>query len=175
MLPPRNTLTNTRAEVLLQRDFFTKYVQSVFLDGEDKSVPGASAVFTEQGMQLLRSRLNEKALSTLLTLTERLSNRVLAICIAKGNKADFIAVSSRFRADPDVLTHTLIEEYVHAHQIVSGVDVASQQREFGYHERPYEQEAKQIATEILGYDPAAYETFMRRDEPEGSLYDRPNQ
>ena len=84
-----------------------------------------------------------------------------------------VVVNTRFRVDPDVMAHTLIEEFVHAQQTLDKVDFAAQRSQFAYNERPYEIEAKRIAAEILGYDPAEYETYLRRDEPNGALYDTP--
>lgn len=53
------------------------------------------------------------------------------------------------------------------------VDFAAPRSQFAYDERPYEIEAKRIATEILGYNPDEYAPVIRREEPEGILYDRP--
>jgi hypothetical protein len=39
--------------------------------------------------------------------------------------------------------------------------------------RPYEHEAKRIASEILGYLPEEYIVYLLREEPAGVLYDRP--
>ena len=85
--------------------------------------------------------------------------------------ARLVAVNARFKIDPDVLTHTLLEEFAHTQQVLDGLDFEAQQRAFAYAERPYEQTAKQLATDILGYDPTDYDVFLLRDAPSGPLYD----
>lgn len=104
--------------------------------------------------------------------TEKLSNRVLAGCLRLQNGSHIIAINARFKADPEVLAHTLMEEFAHVQQIIEGIDFATQRRQLAYHERPYEQEAKRIAVEILGYEPDEYDAYLLREEPSGSLYDR---
>ena len=54
-----------------------------------------------------------------------------------------IAINARFKADPEMLTHTIVEEYAHAQQVLDGVDFEAQRRRFpNYADRPYEIEAK---------------------------------
>ena len=77
----------------------------------------------------------------------------------------------RFKVDPDVLLHALVEEYVHSQQVFDKVDFEQQRAQFAYAERPYELEAKRIATEILGYDPDSYETYLVREEHSDVYYD----
>ena len=131
------------------------------------------AVFAPEGLQAIRQFLCEEALQTPVVLTERLSNRVLAIHLVMGEEERTIAVNTRFRVDPDILTHALLEEFVHTQQVLDKVDFEAQRREFAYQDRPYEQEAKRVATEILGYEPGEYDTYLVREEPSGVLYDRP--
>ena len=167
------TIQGTRAQNLLRGDFYEIYREAVFRGGRDEEFPEASAVFTEEALQALRDHASEEALTTPILLTENLSNRVLAVHLTGGPGMRLIVVNTRFRVDPDVIAHTLMEEFAHAQQTLDNVDFAAQRREFAYNERPYEIEAKRIATEILGYDPAGYENYLRRDEPDGALYDRP--
>jgi hypothetical protein len=85
-----------------------------------------------------------------------------------------IAVNVRFKVDPELLAHALVEEFAHAQQVLDGVDFEAQRRQFpDYATRPYEQEAKRVASEILGYTPEGYAVQLLRDEPAGVLYDRP--
>jgi hypothetical protein len=113
----------------------------------------------------LRVPLSELALSTPVFFTERLSNRVLACCISLRSGSDVIAIKARFKADPEVIAHTLVEEFAHVQQIIDGVDFETQRHQFAYHERPYEREAKRIATDMLGYDPGdEYDVVLLREE-----------
>ena len=170
-LTPRNTLEGTRAEALLRRDFYGAYLQARYMGGEDAELPNAAAVFTSEGIQQLLQHITEAALQAPLVLTERLSNRVLAVHLVQNLVERFVVVNARIKVDPDVLAHTLIEEYVHSQQVLDKVDFERQKQQFAYHERPYEQDAKRIATEILGYSPEDYKTFLMRREPDCILYD----
>ena len=67
--------------------------------------------------------------------------------------------------DPDALTLALLEEFAHAQQVIDGVDFETQRQNFPYAERPYEQEAKQTATELLNADTAEYAVYIVREEP----------
>jgi hypothetical protein len=72
------------------------------------------------------------------------------------------------------MAHALVEEFVHVQQQIDGTDFDGQRRQFAYDDRPYEIDAKRIATEVLGYVPDAYETVLLRDElpePFGSTMD----
>lgn len=171
-LQTRNTLRGTHAEHLLLPDFYRIYLHARLLDGEDKLLSNAHAVFCVEGLRRLRSYFNEAALNTPVVLTERLSNRVLAVHLAENPSTRIIAVNTRFRIDPDVLAHLLLEEFAHSQQMLDGTDFEAQRHQFAYDERPYEQEAKRIATEILGYNPADFIHYLVRDEPDGVLYDR---
>lgn len=71
-----------------------------------------------------------------------------------------------------MLAHVVIEEFAHAQQMLDNVDFAAQRSQFAYNERTYEIEAKHIATKIVGYDPGEYAPYIRREEPDGVLYDR---
>lgn len=170
-LPPRNILNRTQAEFLLRRDFYGIYLQSRYFAGEDKEIPDAEGVFTPEGIQKLLKYLSSEALKTPVVLTERLSNRVLAVHLVQNEVNRFVVVNARFKVDPDVLAHTLIEEYVHSQQSINKTDFKQQREQYSYSERPYESEAKRIASEILGYDPDNYESFLTRDAPSGILYD----
>ena len=169
--PPRNTLQGTLAEALLRRDFYGTYLQARYVAAEDTELPNAEAVFTPEGIRQLRQHLTDTALQTPVVLTERLSNRVLAVHLVQNHVERFVVVNARIKVDPDVLAHTLVEEYVHSQQVLDRVDFERQRQQFAYYERPYEQEAKRIATEILGYSPDDFEFFPMRAEPAGILYD----
>ena len=83
-----------------------------------------------------------------------------------------IAQSVRFLIDPEMLAYILIEEFVHAQQTLDRVDFNAQRKQFpDYQNRPYEQEAKRIATEILGYEPEPTVPRILRPQPKGLLYD----
>jgi hypothetical protein len=171
---PRNTLEKTRAAGQLRRDFFKEYLYARTLDGADREIENAFTVFEGETLAMLRQRLSPSALATPLVLTEKLSNRVLAIHARHDDGTRTIAVNVRFKVDPEMLAHTLVEEFVHAQQVLNGVDFAAQRQQFpDYASRPYEQEAKRIAGEILGYIPEDYTVYLLREEPAGVLYDRP--
>ena len=168
---PRNTLEGTRAESLLRRDFYSVYLQARHVAGEDKELPDAASVFTLEGIQQLQQYLTTQALEAPVVLTDRLSNRVLAVHLVQNHVERFVVVNLRFKVDPDILAHALIEEYVHSQQVLDNIDFEQEKRLFAYRERPYEVEAKRIASEILGYDPTTYETYLMREAPSGILYD----
>lgn len=168
---PRNTLQGTRAEALLRRDFYGVYLQARYVAAEDTELPNVAAVFTLEGILPLRQHLTEMALQAPVVLTERLSNRVLAVHLVQNFVERFVVVNARIKVDPDVLAHALMEEYVHSQQVLDKIDFEQQKQQFAYHERPYERDAKRIATEILGYSPDDYEFFLMRAEPAGILYD----
>ena len=102
-----------------------------------------------------------------------MSNKVLAACIEFWDKTQLIGINARLKCDPEVLAHALIEEFAHANQRIEGVNFEEERRQFAYDERPYEIEAKRIATSALSYAPEDYETVVKRDEPDGILYDKP--
>ena len=140
----------------------------------DKLHGEASTVFEDVLLLKLRSVLSTEALETPVYFSDSLSNRVLAVHLTLQKGLRQIIVNVRFKMDPELLAHTLIEEYVHAQQVLDDVDVAGQCQQFpNYEDRPYEQEAKRIATEMLGYNPKEYEVLLVREEPLGFLYDRP--
>ena len=168
---PRNTLQGTHAEHFLQREFFVLYLHARILDRDDRTVADAMQVFHPDALVLLQQRLSAEALRTAIVLTDRLSNRVLAVHLTRVNGTRLIAINTRFQVDPDLLAHTLLEEFAHTQQVLDGVDFAAQRQAFAYAERPYEQAAKQLATDLMGYDPGNYEVFLLRDEPPGPLYD----
>jgi hypothetical protein len=170
-LPPRNTLTGTHAEYLLRRDFYRVYLQARYSAGEDRELPDAASVFTPEGLHLLREHITEEALKAPVVLTERLSNRVLAVHLVQNAVERFVVLNMRFKVDPDVLVHALVEEYVHSQQVLDKIDFEQQREQFAYAERPYELEAKRIATAILGYDPDTYETYLMREEHSDVHYD----
>jgi hypothetical protein len=171
---PRDTLQQTRAAGQLQRDFFKEYLSSRMRDGADREIENASAVFEGQMLATLRQRLSPSALATPIVFTEKLSNRVLAIHVLHEEGTGTIAINARFKVDPEVLAHALVEEYAHAQQVLDGVDFAAQRQQFpDYASRPYEQEAKRLASELLGYAPEEYTVYLLREETSGVLYDRP--
>ena len=122
----------------------------------------------------LRRYLRDEALATPVLFTDYLSNRVLSVHLTLRDGSTFIAVNVRFKIDPETLAHTLVEEFVHAQQVLAGVDFAAERQQYpDYASRPYEQEAKRIAGEILGYIPEEYTVYLLREEPAGVHYDRP--
>lgn len=146
-------------------------MRAQLLDGDDTPFGDATAVFTTEFIAELRPRLGTVALATPVFFTDRLSNRVLAGCLQLRDGSCAIALNARFVADPEVIAHTLAEEFIHAQQIQDGVDFEAQRREFAYEDRPYEREAKQLATALLGYEPEDSHVLLLRDAPEGLLFD----
>ena len=130
-------------------------------------------VFEDGTLANLAQHLSAEALATTVMFTDRLSNRVLAVHLTLRDGSSLIAVNARFKIDPELMAHTLVEEYVHAQQILNGVDFASQRQQFpDYEARPYERDAKALASDLLGYTPAGFQTVLIRDEPALVLYDR---
>ena len=119
--PPRNTLSGTRAEDLLRRDFYRVYLQARSIAGEDRELPDAASVFAVEGMRQLREHITEEALKAPVVLTERLSNRVLAVHLVQNAVERFVVLNVRFKVDPDVLAHALVEEYVHSQQVLDNL------------------------------------------------------
>lgn len=136
-------------------------------------VGDAESVFEEPVLRSLRRYVGEAALSTPVLITERISNRILAGCINLTDGSSVIAVNARLKFDPELMAHALIEELVHAQQQLDGVDFEEQRRRFPYEERPYEIQAKQLATEVLGYEPEPCDVQLLRDEPPDLLDNRP--
>lgn len=135
------------------------------LGGDESTVGDAQSVFTASVIASLHTHCSDQALSIPILFTERLSNRTLAVCIGYRDGAQVTAVNARFRADPESIAHTLVEEYVHAQQRLEGVDFEEQRAHYSYSDRPYEQQAKQVATDILGYAPYDHSTILLREEP----------
>lgn len=151
------------------RTFWAEYV-SIYLRGGNEEVIGdARSVFTDDILDRLQTALSPESLTVPVMFTEQLSNHILATCICFRDKTQIIAINARFKVDPEILAHTLVEEFAHVQQMLDGVDFETQRRQFTYQERPYEQEAKRIATEILGYEPDVYENYLLRDEPEDAI------
>jgi hypothetical protein len=157
----------------LLREFFRLYLRARLLGPPDVEVGNAFDVFSASGIEALQQTISDQALHTPVVLTERLSNRVFAIHIVMGADESVIALNTRFRVDPDYLVHALLEEFAHAQQFLDRVDFEAQRIAYPYSERPYEQKAKHIATDILGYDPSEFDVYLVREEPAGILYDRP--
>ena len=147
-------------------------IRACLLSGEEQPFGDAGTIFTEPILADMRKRFHSEVLTTQVYFTEKLSNRVLAACLVLGESC-IIAINARFKADPETLAHTLLEEFTHVHQVYEGVDFEAQRSAFAYTDRPYEVEAKRIATEILGYEPGDYDVYLIREEPPGPLYDRP--
>lgn len=146
----------------------------ILIGGTEEIVGNAAAVFTEAILVKLRMLLRREALDVPVLFTERLSNSVLAVCLGFRDNSQLIAVNARCKADPELIAHTMIEEFVHAQQRLDKVNFEEQRRLFAYHERPYEQEAKRIATATLGYEPTAYDVDLQREEPTGILFNKSN-
>ena len=172
MMPPRSTPRQTRAEGQFAQGFWGAYVNAYYLGSREEPIGDAYSVFSEAICAALQSRLNSEILSIPVLFTEKLSNRVLAGNFRLRDGSQRVVINARFKIDPEILAHTTVEEFVHAWQRLNNVDFATQRSQFAYKERPYEMEAKRIATEILGYDPGDYEIYIRRDEPDGVLYDK---
>ena len=155
----------------MQRTFWAEYVRAYLIGGTEENLGGAEFVFTKAVVHDLRTVLSSEALATPVLFTERLSDAALAVCIGFRDGTQMIAVNARFKADPEVMAHTLVEEFVHAQQRLNGVDFDSQRRNYAYHERPYEQKAKRTASEILGYDPQGYDIYLQREQPSDTIFD----
>jgi hypothetical protein len=126
-------------------------------------------VFEEIITQSMRAYIGNEALWTPVLFTEKLSNRVVAACINLNDNSSVIAINARLKCDPELLAHTLIEEFVHAQQQIEGIDFEEQRRQFAYEDRPYERRAKHVATEVLGYLPDSCDVYLLRDESEEEL------
>jgi len=157
----------------LLQSFWMQYLQARLLSGDDTPFGDASVVFEEPVLRRMHVHFAAEVMSTPVFFTDKLSNQVAAGCLVLRGGSCVVAINVRFALDPEVLAHTLIEEFAHSHQIRQGVDFASQQRRFPYAERPYEQEAKHFATEILGYQPDEFDVLLLREEPPGLLFDHP--
>lgn len=158
-------MSGTRAAGQLLGTFWARYVQAYSFSGDDIPFGSAEQVFEEAVLAKLRATISVQALLTPVYFTEILSNRVLAACLAFQDSSHAIAINARFKADPEVIAHTLVEEFAHVQQLLDGVDFEAQRHQFAYHERPYEQEAKQTATDLLGYDPGEeYDVILVREE-----------
>jgi hypothetical protein len=149
-------------------------IQQRLRSADEQPFGDAGSIFTESMLTILQQHFRSEVLQTKAFFTERLSNRVLAACLVRGGSC-IIAINTRFKVDPEILAHTLLEEFAHVEQVFAGVDFETQRRMLAYQNRPYEQEAKRIATAILGYDPDDYDVYLIREEPIGFLYDRPTQ
>ena len=173
MMPPRYTPRRTRAEGQFAEGFWGAYVNAYYFGGNEEPIGNANAVFSPGACAALENRLGPETLAVPVLFSDRLSNRSLANNIAFKNGSQCIVINARFRTDPEILAHSLVEEFAHAWQRLNNVDFDAQSSQFAYADRPYEIEAKRIATEILGYEPGDYDTYIQREEPEGVLYDRP--
>ena len=172
MLIPRSTLRGTRAEGQFVKTFWGAYVEAYVRGGDGESIGDARAVFSEAICAALQARLSAETLKVFVLFSEQLINRLLAGSVSLQDGSQCVVINSRFKVDPEILAHTIVEEFVHAWQRIEKVGFAAQSIEFAYADRPYEIEAKRIATEILGYAPDEYEPYIRREEPDGVLYDR---
>jgi hypothetical protein len=156
---------------LLQR-FWARYVQARLAAGDDTPFGDARAVFERSVLIGLALHFDSEVLNTPVFFTDKLSNRTLAGCLMLRDGSCAIALNARFQVDPEVLAHTLVEEYAHAQQIRDGVDFEAQRQQFTYSKRPYEMEAKRLATDVLGYEPGTFDVLLLREEPPGLLFDR---
>ena len=168
---PRNLLAGTRAEAQLLGSFWSEYISARVRGGTEETIGDARAVFTVTILQRLQHHLSPEALAVPIVFTEQLQTRVLAVSIGYRDNTQIVAVNSRFNIDPEVMAHTLVEEYVHCQQRIDGTDFDAQRRRYEYHERPYEREAKGLATKVLGYDAPEYDAILIRDEQENPLED----
>ena len=168
-MTPRNRLQGTRADGQLLPAFWQAAVAARSSGGHEEIFGDARSVFTETTLLRLQDHCTDQALSVPILFTERLSNRVLSVCIGFRDGTQVVAVNARFKSDPELIAHMLVEEFVHAQQRLDGVDFDEQRRKYSYEDRPYEQEAKQIATDTLGYSPEGYDVILSRDEPSDVL------
>jgi hypothetical protein len=131
-------------------------------------------MFMGETLSRLETCVSEQALDTPVQLTEYLSDQTFAAHAETTNPhiPRVILVNTRWRLDPEEFLHAMIEETVHAQQALDGVDTAAQKAAYPYQERPYEKEAKQRASDILGYTPEIHSASRIRPEPEGFLFDR---
>jgi len=167
--PPRNTLTRTRADRQLLPSFWTEYISARTRGATEEVIGDAKAIFTAPVLQELQRHLSMEALATPFLFTEQLRNRVVAVSIGYRDNTQIVAVNARFKFDPEVMAHTLIEEYAHAQQRINGTDFDAQRRLYQYDDRPYELEAKRLATTVLGYEAPDYDARLIRDEHEDAL------
>ena len=168
---PRDILDGTRAVGQLLPSFWLEYISARVRGGTEEVVGDARTVFTVPLLLQLEDSISPEALAVPFLFTEQLPNRVIAANIGYRDGTQIVAVNSRFRFDPEVITHTMVEEYVHAQQRIDGTDFHVQKLYYSYHERPYEREAKDLATKILGYDSPDYGAMLIRDEHENPLGD----
>jgi Zn-dependent peptidase ImmA (M78 family) len=150
----------------LLRSFWAEYVNNYLRGGNEVMIGDASVIFTEDVQIKLSAALSVAALATPVLFTERLSNRLLATCLGFRDGSQLIAINARFKVDPELMAHTLVEEFVHAQQRLDGIDFAAQQQQYLYADRPFEQEAKRFATNILGYEPDAHDVLLLREQPQ---------
>jgi hypothetical protein len=133
---PRDILTGTRADGQLLPRFWTEYVSARFRGGAEEIVGDATAIFTVPILQQLQYHLSPGALAVPFLVTEQLRNRVIAVSIGYRDNTQIVAVNARFKIDPEVMAHTLVEEYVHAQQRIEGTDFDAQRLQYEYHDRP---------------------------------------
>jgi hypothetical protein len=150
--------------------FFRAYLYFHLRGGTDQKFGPASDLFTAEFADRVVLELGDTPLITPVYLTDHLSDRVLSCLLLFADGTRAIAINGRFWADPEHLLHSLVEELVHVRQVESGLDPRNY-RGLPYGERPYEVEAKSEATRILGYEPKTEHVLLRRDAPDGKLYD----
>lgn len=171
---PRNTLEATRAYGQLRKAFFIAWLEAHLKQRpgtEERFLGEASEAFEEAILSELRASVSEEALQTRIIGTDDLSNRIGLACIELQDASCLIVVNTRFQFDAEHLAHALIEEVVHVQQILDKVNFEEQRQKYTYEERPYELEAKQIATTLLGYNASEHVPLMRRPEPQVGLLD----
>jgi hypothetical protein len=172
---PRNTLETTRAYGQMRKAFFVDWLEAHLKQrpgDEERELGQAKDVFEEPILNRLRARAGEETLQTHIVGTDDFSNRIGTVCIRLQDASCLIAINTRFQFDAEHLAHALIEEIVHVQQTLEGVDFTAQRQTYAYADRPYEREAKQIATAILGYDASEHIPLMKRPEPKMGLLDR---
>jgi hypothetical protein len=174
-MKPRNTLEATRAYGQMRKAFFVDWLEAHLKQrsgDEERELCHAKEVFEETILNRLRARVGEEALQTRIVGTDDFSNRIGTVCISLQDGSCLIAINTRFQFDAEHLAHALIEEMVHVQQTLEGVDFSEQRQTYAYVDRPYEREAKQIATAILGYDASEHVPLMKRPEPQQGLLDK---
>ncbi|HLK60109.1 MAG TPA: hypothetical protein VKU00_26345 [Chthonomonadaceae bacterium] len=176
---PRGSAKGTRAEGLLSEDFMARHRQTAQAD----SLPD---ITVDQGMlrealepetvQKAKAYMSDAALDTPLLFTDHLSDRTAAAHVETSNPQipRAILINSRFVMDPDLLLFTLLEEGIHAQQVLDGADVNANRAKYAYREDPLEVEAKEKASKLAGYseaDAQEREPLQTRKPPSGLLFD----
>jgi hypothetical protein len=126
-------------------------------------------LFMGQALRDLEAQTSPKALDTYVVLTNKMRDRTVAGFRFDPVQPDRygIVLNARYLFDPEQVAFVLAEETVHAQQYFDGVDFDAQDAQHLYEDRPYEIDAKQKATYVLGYGYADIPHWKLRPEPVG--------